>query len=690
MPKAEGGQTNDALCSVFWCLFDRFERIKSSPTERADKAPLTVIIAAPGDGKSRLLSALAVNEDDEFGDRSAKEAAISHVNSNERAQHSHMLSDFCDNLLGACGLCVTFNAGSDRDKDILAFSDPSVALCSRMLWAHFCDSRVVPYPSFVASTHDSLQTMNIDCVNRLILEDIGPQRHLVLCVDELMLVETAEDKALDSVRQLLNSLSSTLDQQPRVHIILSSLRSNPLLDWIASTKRPLHEVHLLGVEWEKLESMIAGLERQYWNSQDIVDASTAGEVAARLMRATGGNFRYVECVDRMLSREVPKLSVAFDRLWHMSMASGWRRVAAESPATLPTVLTQCLSGKIYPRDEVERLAASGLVSAPSGRFMAPATMPPLSLGMLNRYVHEDRRAFDDRICHLLHSCVRILTLDEMSCSAKQMAVPFQEQIGHLLRIRLLLLQQEGHDKFSLSDLLRVSPGQIPANRLWTRNDCQHRYELPRTSSFQFQPLDKSQLQQLAKTGTKIGGIYMMKHDDFEAADLFVHLPPNEWISFQVRNSAIGATTIANAGDVEKCMRGYEKAHPYLLSVTSSFVYFANRKAGPKLDITTKVVRQTKKTAKEVNNAHFVWPACQQVAVICREELFSLLPDVFKSCPNFVVSSIPEVICEVLVPVAEWIGCFLVQIPHPSGRAEDEASSATQDDAVEDDDDELSS
>ncbi len=70
-----------------------------------------------------------MSEDDEFGDRSAKEAAISYFKSNERAQLSHILSDFCDNLLGACGLCVTFNAGSDRDKDSFAFSDPCVDLC---------------------------------------------------------------------------------------------------------------------------------------------------------------------------------------------------------------------------------------------------------------------------------------------------------------------------------------------------------------------------------------------------------------------------------------------------------------------------------------------------------------------------------------------------------------------------------
>jgi hypothetical protein len=204
--------------------------------------------AAPGVGKTALLMGLTANVSPS-GDPRVKnrkrefdEGYWEHVVSKFETKSTH--PGFIDQMRNSVGLNVTFNGASEGSAGDQGWLGVRAEFALRVLWSHFCAvdteaelkstdevkrseiKKPITFKEFKAAMARYLPPSPIRYAIEVVLKDIeednnGEERHLRLGVDELF--RTEPELAL-----LLRELADVHDALPRVHIVLSSLRSSTL------------------------------------------------------------------------------------------------------------------------------------------------------------------------------------------------------------------------------------------------------------------------------------------------------------------------------------------------------------------------------------------------------------------------------------------------------------------------------
>jgi len=133
-------------------------------------------------------------------------------------------------LVNAVGVCATFNGPSGREFDQEIVPDAEQALALRLLWGYFVDSNVTGWKDFVLNCAGPAVAAKVSLspVLKLVEQDCGPDRHVIVCVDELMLCAGGrpEREVTDTANAILGSFGSpVLDNQAfqRVHVAFQAL-----------------------------------------------------------------------------------------------------------------------------------------------------------------------------------------------------------------------------------------------------------------------------------------------------------------------------------------------------------------------------------------------------------------------------------------------------------------------------------
>ena len=166
---------------------------------------MTIMIS--GMGKSRLLDILAAPNGTNDSGRNVKEQAITEFGTSHA--HDNRLLEFSNRISNAVGLCATFNGDSGRREDLNSIPQAVKALSMRFLWGYFCNTAETQYSSFVEDCAGSLvKSISLLKTVNLILQDIGQDLDLIMCIDELMLAENGcpcKDMT-DAARDILSGL----------------------------------------------------------------------------------------------------------------------------------------------------------------------------------------------------------------------------------------------------------------------------------------------------------------------------------------------------------------------------------------------------------------------------------------------------------------------------------------------------
>jgi len=213
--------------------FKRFETLRSlQPGGRGSKIPHVVLPASPGMGKSRLLDVLAASPGRKDSGRLVKETAVRSFFENGACspEVARLRREFGERILNAVGVCATFNGPSGREFDQEIVPDAEQALALRLLWGYFVDSNVTGWKDFVLNCAGPAVAAKVSLspVLKLVEQDCGPDRHVIVCVDELMLCAGGrpEREVTDTANAILGSFGSpVLDNQAfqRVHVAFQAL-----------------------------------------------------------------------------------------------------------------------------------------------------------------------------------------------------------------------------------------------------------------------------------------------------------------------------------------------------------------------------------------------------------------------------------------------------------------------------------
>jgi hypothetical protein len=500
---------------------------------------------------------------------------------------------------------VTFNSGSPRGLDQACISDPVKALSVRLLWSHFCPS--VSYAQFAQMFVNFSCTGFSDNVIKLLLAEAG-DRNIILCVDELMYVDTSSrprDQVTEAVLSILTVLGTYCETIPKIHTAISRLCANPLSEFSTISGR-----NIVFATMPRLSDAscirIAENHVPCWGSTECVGEAclgSVGDVARQFVRDTAGGPRLLQFViESLRTADVREPSTILAKVWGFMCKLQYLFGKKEY---ILGALKMALSGKKYSGQEMDVYSGCGLFIQSHGfQDMDYPCIPPILFKMLHQYAKEEARLEEHSTeRQLLFSCHVFLGLDTFVMPTAPYF--FERQVAHLFRMRLLLSVDEGHDSFTLQDLVGAP------EFLWQRNGART-YPLDKSSLLPVHQLSEEQLEEhLSKSST--GAFYFPNNPSFPAVDFILHLADGTLVLVQVKFSCEGATTRVSTEDVAKCLSDLTAKHKFLCGHNIVFVYFALREGRQNFSL------------EKVGVADKVPPGCMEMAVLFNKQARSILP-----------------------------------------------------------------
>jgi hypothetical protein len=562
-------------------------------------APLVAVPGSPGMGKSTMLDVLAAGTRSSESFRRAKQILLEHLKS---SNPDSKFADFCCRLSNAMAVSVTFNSGSPRALDQDIIPDPVRALFVRLLWSHFCPSVLFQdfAQCFAGFTYSAFSQDVID----LLLTEAG-DRDIILCVDELMHVEGGKrtGEVTKAVSSVLTVLGIYCQKIPRIHIVISSLSANPLSEFVTESRRNIQFLNLQRLSDESCTKIAANLV-PCWESRECVEGAFGGvtaDVARQFVRDTAGVPRLLQFViEALRTGDARDPSQILDKIWNFM-----GKLPSLFGVKLLDPLKMALSGKSYSGQAMDVYFGCGLfVQSQGSRDLGYPCIPPILFKMLYRYAIEEARLDENSMERkLLYSCHVFLGLDTFWVPIAPYF--FEKQVAHLFRIRLLLSIADGHDSFTLQDL--VGTPQF----LWQRNDGVL-YPLDKTSVFPVHQLSQEELEDYVSQ-TSSGAFYLPSNPSFPAVDFILHLSDGTLVLVQVKYSAEDAMTCVSTKDVAECLSKLTEKHKFLQGRKMVFVFFALREGRQSFSL------------EKVGVDEKVPAGCMEMAVLFNKQARSILP-----------------------------------------------------------------
>ena len=589
-------------------------------------------------GKSRLLDILAAPNGAKLNVRNVKEEAIKEFVSANHEQGEELL-EFTTRISKAVGLCATFNGYSGRREDLELIPQAVKALSMRFLWGYFCNTAETLYSSFVEDFAGSLvKSISLQKVVSLILQDIGQDQDLIMCIDELMLAEDGcpyEDMT-NAAKNILSGLVHILDHNLHVHVVVSSLLYSSLSNYLTRSQRPVMCINLPSISPDHYVNIAQDTISAWLEDDRELPGNMGGKVKDVVWQGlldSGGHPRLLENTVGYFKRESGKNRLSSVTLQDLHKSLWSFSVAKSCSASLPTKLLGALkcmgSGKVHPISDLDPFIACGLLlQSATEESASHALMPPLLIGML--YEHERSNYSTNLSFQILEACHHFMSLDTLASRAATAGDFFEKLTAHLLRLRLLLLAANNPRKstFGLKDLLTVD-GATNQERWWNKGKGALNFQMPKKAVFSVTTISAKQMQDAVQSKCPDGGaIYIAESDKNEAFDIFIHLPgSNPFIAIQSRFSRPTTNSSITNGQIQKCLVDFNKFHPYLASKAPAFVVLAFREAGAQLSAKTFA-------APDVQMSK----ACRQVAVLVKEDVMKLIPVSLQGRPQLSSSS----------------------------------------------------
>jgi hypothetical protein len=593
-----------------------------------------VTIMVSGMGKSRLLDILAAPNETNDSGRKVKEQAITEFGANHA--HDDKLLEFSNRISNAVGLCATFNGDSGRREDLALIPQAVNALSMRFLWGYFCNTVETPWTSFVKDCAGSLvKSISLLKTVNLILQDIGQDLDLIMCIDELMLAENGcpcKDMT-DAARDILSGLVHFLDHKCRVHVVVSSLMYSSISKYLTWSQRAVMCISLPTISPDHYVNVKRASIQAWLDDSTELSGNMGGKVKDIVWQGlldSGGHPRLLENVVKYFKMKSKKKALAsvtlgdlHESLWSFSVA---RSCEASLGEKLLNALKYMCSCKMHNFSDLDPFISCGLLLQSANQISASyAIMPPLLIGML--YMHERSANEASPAFQILEACYQFMLLDTLASKAATAGDFFEKLSAHLLRLRLLLLSENKFFKFRLEDLLTVDDTINQAH--WWNKSTNLEFTMPQKAVFAVSTVSKEDMEKAVKKGCPPGGaIYIAKDDQNVAFDILIHLPkPNQLIAIQSRYSKTTTESTITNGPVKKCLEDFQTHHPYLSSQTPSFVVLAFRKAGAKLSAQEFAGLGVKMSK-----------ACEQVAVLDQQGLMNIIPFSMRERPQLSSSS----------------------------------------------------
>jgi hypothetical protein len=587
-------------------------------------------------GKSRLLDILVAPNGVNDSGRTVKEQGIKEFVGGYHEQDEELL-EFYNRISKAVGLCASFNGDSGRRRDLGLIPKAMEALSMRFLWGYFCSTVETSWSSFVGDCAGFLvESISLEKVVDLILQDIGQDLDLIMCIDELVLAEDGcpYENITDAARDILSGLAPVLDHNPRVHIVLSSLLYSSLNNYLSLSQKAVMCVNLPAISPDHYVKLAHDTISAWLEDTTELSGNMGGKVKDVVWQGlldSGGHPRLLENVVEYFKKKAKKKGLASATLGDLHETLCNYSVAKACEASLPTKLLGALkymcSGKVYRISDLDPYISCGLLLQSANQAQAShALMPPLLIGML--YVHERMNNSTDLSSKILEACHHFMSLDTLASRAATAGDFFEKLIAHLLRLRLLLLAADHLKTFGLKDLLTVD-GANNQERWWNKKGTL-KFEMPKEAVFPVSTISAKQMRSAVQSGCPDGGaIYIAESDQNEAFDILIHLPgSNPCIAIQSRFSKPTTKSSITNTQVKKCLVDFCRYHQFLASKASAFVVLAFREAGAQLsaqDFAGSDVEMSK--------------ACRQVAVLDKEDVMKLIPVSLQGRPQLSSSSV---------------------------------------------------
>ena len=590
-----------AFQSIIQVWYDRRKLFKTRKELDRSIARLVAIPGSPGMGKSTMLDVLASGAGSSTILRQTKEKLFGCLKSGKLLQE---FLEFCDQISNAMAVSVTFNSGSPRAADEDLISDPQHAMSVRLLWSHFCPA--VPYKQF-AKIFTAFNRPSFSYnVTELLLAEAG-DRDIILCVDELMYVDSIpgpRNEVTKGVSDILGLLGTYCDKESRIHTVVSSLCAKPLSHYNTISGRVVQFVKLPRLSDASCIKIAESQVPTSWLSTECVSEAcggVGGDVARQLVRDTAGGPRLLQFViESLRGADVKEPTAIMLSIWEFM-----GKLQCLAGIDLLDALKKALSGEQYRGDDIDVYCGCGLFIQSNGsQDMDYPCIPPILLKLLYKYAREQLRLKENSMeRQLLFSCQVFLSLDTYVMPTAPYF--FEKQVAHLFRIRLLLQIAEGHNNFSLQDLIGTP------EFLWQK-DGARTYPLDKSSLLPVHQLSQEQLEyHISQPST--GAFYFPRDPNFPAVDFILHLVDNTLILVQVKFSKEDASTCVSTGDVAKCLSVLTAKHKFLCNKKIVFVYFALREGRQNFSL------------DKVGVADKVPPGCMEMAVLFNKHARSILP-----------------------------------------------------------------